>query len=188
MAVVVGYYLHRVNGELANGVESFYIGGVIYVLYEKIIKGGDVWKVSIWLPVVAAIAWFLTVFMVSNPNSFTRDELPWVVQKLITVWPIAVLFPISILSLALLETKRGTLGKRLSFVGDISYSSYLLHFPLQLVVATIVAKLALSKDVFYSSLFMFLFYFTLIIIAFCSHRYFEIPMQRYLRRILRSVG
>ena len=87
----------------------------------------------------------------------------------------------TIMSLALIETKRGTLGKRFSFVGDISYSSYLLHFPLQLAAALVTAKLGINQGVFYSPWFMALFFFVLILVSLASHRYFEIPMQSYLR-------
>src|SRR5207244_9707990 len=43
-----------------------------------------------------------------------------------------LLFPLTILTLAVWEARRGRLGRRLAFVGQISYSSYLLHFPLQM--------------------------------------------------------
>jgi peptidoglycan/LPS O-acetylase OafA/YrhL len=59
-------------------------------------------------------------------------------------------FPCTIVALALLETGRGTLGRRLSFLGDISYSSYLLHFPLQMTCVFFAQALGLPRSVFLS--------------------------------------
>lgn len=98
------------------------------------------------------------------------------------LWPVMVLFPMTILSLALIETRRGSLGKRVSFLGDISYSSYLLHFPLQLLFSALVAKFSGNDSVYYSSWFMGLFFAVLITISLGSFRYFELPSQRFLRQ------
>ena len=190
-AIFVGHLLHIIDDAysledfIALGVRNFFIGGFVFMAYEKLIKTGDMWKVSLWLPFVASIAWLATI-AVMNPNfNFAFDRLPPIIaHKIASAWPSFVLFPTTIMSLALIETKRGTFGKRWSFVGDISYSSYLLHFPLKLTVATVMAPLAVNGALFYSPLIMALFFCVLIIGSLVSHRYFEVPMQRLLRRKL----
>jgi len=108
--------------------------------------------------------------------------MPMLLRKIASNWVVFFLFPSTILSLALVETIRGTLGKRVSFIGDLSYSSYLLHFPLQLFTAIIVTALALGQELFYSTWFMVAFYLALIGLSLLSHSYFELPMQRFLRQ------
>ena len=147
----------------------------------RVVKAGDLWKLSIWLPLLAFVAWLVTIEFVGSNNAITHGHLPWIFRKIESAWLDFVLFPMTILSLALMETKRGTLGKRLSFLGDISYSSYLLHFPLQLAIAVVATKLAIKQTMYYSPWFMVLFFFVLILISLASHHYFEIPMQRILR-------
>ena len=153
--------------------------------YDKLISTGDRWKVSLWLPFVAFIAWLATIAVI-NPNfNFAFDKLPpMLVHKMVSAWPSFVLFPLTIMSLALIETKLGTFGKRFSFVGDISYSSYLLHFPLQLTIVIVMALFSVNEALFYSPSIMALFFFVLIIMSLVSHRYFEVPMQRFMRRKL----
>lgn len=183
-AIIIGVVLgNNFNYFIGMGVECFFIGGFVFIVYEHIIKTGDTWKVSIWLPVAASIAWLVTIGAISPNYGFTHIGPSWLLKMkmIISVWAAFVLFPLTIMSLALIETKRGTLGKRLSIVGDISYSSYLLHFPLQLIVVTVTAKLAINQQLFYAHWFMALFFFVLIIMSFASHRYFEVPIQRFLR-------
>jgi peptidoglycan/LPS O-acetylase OafA/YrhL len=159
----------------------FFIGGVVFFVYEKTVRAGDIWKVSVWLPFLTIIAWLVTIASTHPNYGFTLGEASWIFHKIVSNFAVIALFPMTIMSLALIETKRGTLGKRLSFIGDISYSSYLLHFPLQLATVIITSKLAVSQELFYSPWFMAIFFFVLILTSLASHRYFEIPMQHYLR-------
>ena len=92
-----------------------------------------------------------------------------------------ILFPLTILTLALWETYRGTLGRRLAFLGRISYSSYLLHFPLQLVFAIVVLDLTGHHIFFYSPWALFLFFSTLIFLSLNCHRFIEMPCQSHIR-------
>ncbi|GAB3906115.1 hypothetical protein GCM10028803_37980 [Larkinella knui] len=71
-------------------------------------------------------------------------------------------------------------------MGDISYSAYLLHFPLQLAFVLLVTKLEISSTVFESPVLLVLFFSVLITLSLASHRYFEIPVQKKLRRLLLS--
>ena len=93
-----------------------------------------------------------------------------------------VLFPATILTLAVWEGFRGTLGRRLSFLGNISYSLYLLHFPLQLVVMLFALSLSLPRTVFYSPWALLGFYGILIPLSLVSYYFFERPIQNLLRK------
>lgn len=180
-AVFLGYLISRFNSLIGIGLIYFFLGGLVYIIYEKLIKSSYFLKTSIWLPFFTLTVW-ITLLIVTKPtHDFAFSEMHWIIQKVIYNIQFA-LFPMTVISLALIETKKGTLGKIFSLVGDISYSSYLLHFPLQLTVALVVAILKIDSEVFYSSWFMALFFCALIFVSFASYRYFEIPMQRYLRR------
>jgi len=146
----------------------------------KPVDTGDIWNVSIWLPFLTSVAWLVTVVASSHNSGFTLSEAPLILQKIVSNIAILALFQMTIMSLALIE-KRGTLGKRLSFVGDLSYSSYLLHFPFQLVIGIVTVKLSIGQEWFYSPWFMALFFLVLVLVSLVSHRYFEVPMQTYLR-------
>ncbi len=79
-------------------------------------------------------------------------------------------------------------GAQLSALGDISYSVYLIHVPLQMT-ALLVADLAFNgtRD-FADSHFTLPVYFSLsVIIAFAAHLWFERPANRAIRsRLLRN--
>lgn len=181
-AVILGYFAQRFNPSIGSGVMFFFIGGLVLIFYEKIISTGDPWKVSIWLPWVTSMAWLMAVSITHPIHGVTFSGVPWVIHKILN-HAVFALFPMTIMSLALIETKRGTLGKRLSLIGDISYSSYLLHFPLILTMVLVTAELGIEQELFYSPWFMILFFLILVLLCLASHRYFEVPMQRYLRRL-----
>jgi peptidoglycan/LPS O-acetylase OafA/YrhL len=179
--ILAHFFVVKVNVVIASGLECFFLGGITQVIYENIVKRGDVRKVLTWLPFSAIFAWMVTIEVVNPEHDFSLGGANWIIQKIVSIWAVFVLFPVTIMSLALLETKRGSLGKRFSFVGDISYSSYLIHFPLQLTMATLITKTSYSQTLYYSPWFMISFFFALILVSLASYHYFEIPIQRILR-------
>ena len=92
-----------------------------------------------------------------------------------------LLFSLTIVTLALWETRRGTLGRRFAWLGNISYSTYLLHFPLQLIFAAAVFSFSPQSKLFYSLPVWLFFFLVLLPLAAFSYRYFERPCQIFLR-------
>ena len=190
LTVVKNYYQ-----PLGRGIGSFFLGGCVFLAYQVIVKSRCVAAVTKSLAILMISAWVATmgvVHQVFDLDLLTVQAVPFlwrfdaslhlVVDKIVGGWPVLVLFPLTILSLALIETRRGSLGKRVSFIGDISYSSYLLHFPLQILFSALVARFAGDHSVYYSPWFMLLFFGVLVMSCYFSFRYFEMPMQKYLRK------
>jgi peptidoglycan/LPS O-acetylase OafA/YrhL len=109
--------------------------------------------------------------------SFAAADLTW---RLYEVF----LFPLTIVFLALLESYKRKPGQPLAWLGEASYSCYLLHFPLQMVFYMMAQYLQLDKSIFYSPITLGLFFAVLIPLSVFSYRCFEHPVQDMLRKRL----
>ena len=165
---------------IGRGVGSFFLGGVVYLAYVRIVaRGWHRWLAWI-LPAALAAAW---IYVVLGPGRLLRLGLmPWRSEHMSDFWPVPVLlFPLTILTLAVVETRRGTLGRRLAPLGNLSYSSYLLHFPLQLAIVIGVSWLSISTRVFLSPYALLAFFAALIAISLASYAWLEAPARDWLR-------
>ncbi len=195
---IAGFFIKLEYGlEIGRGMGSFFLGGCIFLMYQFIVASRHAAAVTKWIGYLTIALWIVTLTIsisgadleassVWSMRAFARfgTQLRAVVHQLVVVWPVLVLFPLSILSLALHETRKGPMGKKMSFVGDISYSSYLLHYPLQFLVVIGAKQFALDGSIYYSPWFMAVFFAVLIAISLISYRFFEMPMQKLLRRSL----
>jgi len=178
---------------VGKGILCFFMGGLAYKLFEEVqsrkkiprTKNLVLMLVACWIvfPInfvmhLAYRAWW----HLSAPNDFNLFGKTIIV--LTDCSYDLFLFPATLVLLALWETQRGTLGRRLSFLGDISYASYLLHFPLQLFVMIAAIHWGWPKTVFTSPASLLVFFGLLIAISLASHRWFEKPIQNWLRRKL----
>ena len=92
----------------------------------------------------------------------------------------AIVFPALIIALACSESALKHASGYVRWLGNISYSSYLIHFPLQLLIVTISVWLGWSID--YSSPAVLLaFVGALIGLSLLSFHWLELPAQTYLR-------
>jgi peptidoglycan/LPS O-acetylase OafA/YrhL len=187
-ALVTAYY-----DPVGRGIGCFFLGGVVFFAYRRVAASTHALSVTKWAAYLTTGAWVITFFVTSAPAVPSLGNAPllsrlaahvqWVLPTVFSHWPTKVLFPATVFSLALIETHRGSLGRRVSFLGDISYAVYLLHFPLQLCFSASVSRCGIPHTIYYSPWFMALFFAVLILSSLCSYRYFEAPSQRLLRRL-----
>ena len=195
MALIGGFLiLPSPDSPLSRGLWSFFIGGLVFHGYRWTLEQG---KLKLFLRIFLCVLPVLCVLAVmevySDLFSMTLRKLfgeglllenPRIGQKFVALRLrqmtfTGILFPVMIYTLALLDTQGGKLGSRVSFVGDLSYSSYLLHFPLQLVFVLWIG----NNATLFSQTSVFLSYFLILItLSLASHKYFERPVQNAIRR------
>jgi peptidoglycan/LPS O-acetylase OafA/YrhL len=78
-------------------------------------------------------------------------------------------------------------GKRISVLvtslGNLTYASYLIHFPIQLVIALFYSLIGIGIPA--SSRIMFSLYVCgIFILSYFIYRFFELPLTQYLRNKL----
>jgi peptidoglycan/LPS O-acetylase OafA/YrhL len=71
--------------------------------------------------------------------------------------------------------------KWVEMLGNLTYSSYLIHFPFQLAIAVIFSYLG-KKIPFYNVYFLLGYLFIVLILARLIYSYFETPAQNFLRK------
>jgi peptidoglycan/LPS O-acetylase OafA/YrhL len=96
---------------------------------------------------------------------------------------VLLVFPYVVLLLALIETIRPLRARLLRFLGDCSYSIYLLHFPLQLLTVICLDAAGVGRAVFAQPLTFVAWCALLFGVSALSHYGFEKPMQRHIRAL-----
>ncbi len=152
---------------LGHGLCGFFAGGCMHLIHERLQRR---WSGAVWAATI--VAWCVTVGVSLGP-----DKVPSPLQ---VPWMYFVLFPLTVLSAALLGDRHPDAGKRVAWLGDISYASYLIHFPLQLTMALAAALLGWTVSVS-SGTTLVAFFVTLIALSLLSYHRFEMPTQNWIR-------
>ncbi|ESQ74103.1 acyltransferase [Asticcacaulis sp. AC402] len=180
--------------DFTRGIPNFFLGGLIFYAvqylrdYARTVWLERVEKVLIWLvPVLWLAAYVVGHDLIWGPVStwieshgigsssflFSTDSFVY------------VLVPLTLLALGLQQGKWLNLEalRKWSWAGDVSYSIYLIHFPLQILVMVGLAHLPYETraDIFDSPLVLILFMAVSLGLARLSFLYFEMPMRRHLK-------
>ena len=91
------------------------------------------------------------------------------------------IYPLLLVVFLELEFKNKNFKKILNILGNLTYSSYLLHLPVQILICLIFIKT--GKIIPVEENQFFLFYIMLVFfISYLSFNYFENPVRNYLRK------
>lgn len=74
--------------------------------------------------------------------------------------------------------------KIFSFLGNLTYSAFLIHFPLTLIILIMQGVLNFPNDIYFSYNFFFFYFAILIILSHLSFVYFETKMKNKIRDLI----
>jgi len=189
LVVLVGLPLFWLNDSIADsigqGLVGFFGGGLASRFVRAVSGSRQARGFLVLLAVMTVAGWAIVVYLVYNPDMAT---------KVVSILPVArnmaprlavtcLLFPLTVVTLALHETLYRPSYAGLHWLGDISYSSYLLHFPLQLGIAILVYAQLLSIASVQSPWALIAFFAVLIPISAWAYALVEAPAQKGLRRL-----
>ncbi|MHA4738542.1 acyltransferase family protein [Dyadobacter sp. MSC1_007] len=156
------------------GIFCYFIGGLLYLLFEY--QSTNSTFAANKFPAigvcVAGIAFY--------PSTFIQHHHPKVYLASMSILPATVYF------LAWLQIRFPNCGKSWKTTGDLTYSSYLLHFPLQIVFHGLFHLYGLLNPINGGTLVIFV----LITYAFSYLTYqgFELPAKHFFRDWLRRIA
>jgi peptidoglycan/LPS O-acetylase OafA/YrhL len=159
---------------VGSGFGSFFLGGVVHGIFAGITGRRNCLLITRLVVAATVVLWgaaIASLYTGIAPRLLGTQEYFYLL----------ILFPMTILSLALLEQRGIAFARALSPLGEISYSLYLIHFPLQLAFLLAVQALGLGVSFFYTGISLMLYFAVLLPLSIASFRYLEIPAQRYLR-------
>lgn len=151
---------------LGYGGYCFFVGGLSCMILEKI---KFTYKLQLILFSLIILFSIIILINFSDNTIFTK------------IISLTIFFPVIIIFLNLINEIKPQLGKTLSFLGDISYSLYLTHFPVILI--TLYSSNVLKIKISFNAPVVFLIYLlTTFFISFCSYKFFEIPLKEFMRK------
>jgi len=174
LMLVAAHYANLYSSDISYGMTSFFMGGLVYAVFERLDEATDIERP---LLIVVSASWAAAIVFGAGLLNLSSTPL----HALDHVYAMYVLHPCTVLYLAILETRRGALAARWSWLGDATYSIYLLGFPMLLAMVLAIKSSGQMVSNFRSPLHMLAFVALVIIVSLASHRYFERPIQRWLR-------
>lgn len=160
---IVALPLWKFDSQIGRGFLAFYLGCLSATIVGQIQQRGAVSPAVVMSVIAVVLTALLAVFA---SNNLTMAE---------TVARVIV-FPALVTLGALFDAQlqKGTRG--LWWLGNISYSSYLLHFPLQLALVTTGVAIDYTAPAT-----LLAFFVVLVIISLASFYWFETPAMTLIR-------
>lgn len=172
---------HIGEAPLFRGAAMFFLGGFVFHVTVRLARDGAQRGRSVVYALVIA-GWLLVVFRYHVFDFTGLIGQRKLGRLLMAAFPYYFLVPLTVAALALLEIRRGPLLASVSWVGDITYASYLLHFPLQLGFALMVSYGLLQRTFYLQPGALVAFYAVLLPLSLLVYLGFERPAQNWIRR------
>jgi peptidoglycan/LPS O-acetylase OafA/YrhL len=193
----VGALVFFRDGQVGRGLMGFFWGGVTYYAVHAIAARPGARHIARVVALAAVAAWIIAVADIYlGFHAALFQMLPLGAARFLIGYEYAVFLfafillvvPLTLAALALHEECFGGAWSRFTLLGDISYSTYMIHFPMQLALALLALRLGWMPADFMHGWVMLAFYAVLIGLGALSYTYFERPVQAFLRRKARNLA
>ncbi len=166
------------RSSLTLGLLLFFVGGFLYYLLEKIKKSliNNKLQVIIILTIINLI-----IFSQSLNSLFLQlqFELEFILGNRLMILLYFVKFPLIIINLCIIQFYFKDIGKQLQILGDISYTVYLIHFPIQIIFHLINIEIF---KINYDNNFVFILFISVIIFfSILTYKFYELPIKKKIR-------
>ncbi len=177
--IALGYAIWNSSknySDLGLAVSCFFMGGATFLLYEKLRSHPQLDK---WKNLLIALGCLCSALVIQYFDLLSLIENYRAVERYLIV------FPAIIYVLASLQDIHERYGFSFRIIGDITYSTYMIHFPLQLFIIILVSKMKVTVDYYHSAVFLS-YLSALTVLAVLTYFFIERPAQNYLRRNFRA--
>jgi peptidoglycan/LPS O-acetylase OafA/YrhL len=161
--------------EFERGIGGFFLGGVVYSIQSSLnSQSTRIREIFGWGALAIAMSGILLIYAKLSGRAsslMTHDFLAFVL----------IISPLLVMSCSVSPSIIRLLSNPLlEFFGDISYSMYLWHVSVQLMLFTMGVYFGYSVDPG-NHLFFFAYLMIVVFVSYQSSKYFEKPMQVFIR-------
>jgi peptidoglycan/LPS O-acetylase OafA/YrhL len=155
------------KGQLFACLSFFYIGGLAAIARRAIAP-------TAFRDTIDGIAWLVVVAVPLLAWIFAFYQFEW------RDYALLVYAPVLIFCLGRDINLPPPAQRLIEAAGNMTYSSYLLHFPIQLMIVVAFAIVGAPVPI-YDVTFFELFVFVTLLASYLTYRYFEAPAQNFIR-------
>lgn len=160
------------SGQIAACFAFFYIGGLAAMARRAVTP-------SVYRRAAERAGWLAVIVVPLSAWQFSNGHL----ESMGVLLLLLTLTPILLFCLSRDIVMPASLQKVVEAAGNMTYSSYLLHFPIQLMA--VVGFAIVRKPIpLYDGTFFGLYIGTTLLASYLSYRYFEAPAQNLIRELL----
>jgi peptidoglycan/LPS O-acetylase OafA/YrhL len=160
------------SGQVAACFAFFYVGGLAAMARRAVTP-------SVYRLAAESAGWLAVIVFPLWAWQFTNRHL----ESMDFLLLLLTFTPILLFCLSRDIVMPASLQKVVEAAGNMTYSSYLLHFPIQLI-AVVVFAIVRAPIPLYDGTFFGLFIGTTLLASYLTYRYFEAPAQNLIRELL----
>ena len=179
IASIILYCL--IKSSLILGILLFYYGGFIFYFLKKVTKLIKNNK-NLVILILLVIDFIIFSGLVNNFFLNIQLELNPITGGRLMILLYFIKFPLIIINLMLVQMFFKNIGKNFHILGDMSYTIYLIHFPLQILFEIINKKF--FKINYDDNLVFLLYFFCVLLFSLVTYKFFELPTKIILRKKL----
>lgn len=158
--VLIGYT------ELIDCVVYFFVGGCICIVAKEIERFSS-WYL---MPIMLLTTTSALYFFIKVPDN----------NKTMLILSSSLLVSFALISKAMIGAR---IGQASHAIGNMTYASYLVHFPIQLVLVSITDYLVLDRSLYFNDAVFISYFACVFIISYLTYAFFERPAQEKIRKL-----